>query len=434
MYIFAEPVTEEQITTIQTANDAKIQEFEQQILGTKGDGLDGEEEDQSWENLQANVQDAMDEDLRDPTHDESRQYLDPVLTSKKQDSARQHASSDDSSSIDPINRSTTAAAEDDEEVDDDSDEDVEVDEEDNDDEEEEEEEAQDDEEDEEEGGEEDDDDGNDEDSHEVVAEGMLVDNAVGRDTESYADARGDIEERLPQDGDIDGVKSPTNAENQGELDAGAKETEDRGEDEDTMKAESLEESDSTSSSEGANGSAIASDSKQEIPKTEAGMDGLDCDSGDNSQKTAAGDEFPTGADVPFIEGISQSSDATARPEGKEVLALTLTIRNKVNKSYVLRPENLGAEDQWTMEYSLDEVSNPDRAWSLYQACQLRRRKKLDDVNRRSENDDGVDVYIRRLREMSRKGAEWRKKQDEKDKALPVKVLGQPVCQNEDDQS
>lgn len=386
MYIFAEPVTEEQITTIQTANDAKIQEFEQQLCGTK------EEEDQGWENLQANVQDAMDEDLRDPNHDEGRQDLDPILTSTKKDNAGQLASSDDFSPIDPNNPMTTAAAEDEEDVDDDSDEDEGI-------EEEEEEEEEDDDEDEEE--EQDDDD-------EVLPEGILVNNAVGRDTETYADARSDVEDQYLQHEVKDGVMSPKNPGNQGELAAGAgQETEKRAVDEESTKAESPEGFDSTSSSEGGNRSAIACDSKQESAETDAAMGGFDGDNGEDSQKTVAGDR----------------PESSARPESKEVLALTLTIRNKVNESYVLRPENLGAKDQWTMEYSLDEVPKPDRAWSLYQACKMRRRKKLDDVNRRGESDDEVDAYIRKLREMSRKGAEWRKKQDEKDSALPVQVLG-----------
>ncbi|KAI4095525.1 MAG: hypothetical protein LQ339_007212 [Xanthoria mediterranea] len=379
MYIFAEPVTEEQITKVQTANDAKIQEFEQQVCGAK------EEEDQGWENLQANVQDAMDEDLRDPNHDEGRQDLDPILTSTKKDNARQLASSDDSSPVDPNNPITTAAAEDEEDMDDD----------DSDEDEGREEEDEEDEEDDDETEEQDDDD-------EVVPEGILVDNAVGRDTETYADARSDIEERYPQHEVKDRVMAPTIAENREELATGAGEqTKERGVGEESTKAESPEGSDSKSSS------AIASDSKAESAETDAAMEGFDGENGDDSQKTVAGDR----------------REPSAGPEGKEVLALTLTIRNKVNKSYVLRPENLGAKDQWTMEYSLDEVSKPDRAWSLYQACQMRRKKKLDDVNRRGESDDEVDAYIRRLREMSRKGAEWRKKQDEKDRALPVQVLG-----------
>ncbi|KAL8855191.1 MAG: hypothetical protein Q9221_000097 [Calogaya cf. arnoldii] len=420
MYIFAEPVTEEQIITIQTANDAKIQEFEQRICGKAGDAV--EQEDQGWENLQANVQDAMEEDLRDPNHDEGRQDLDPVLTSTKQDGAQQHASSNDSSTIGPSNCSATAAADDDEDVDDDSDGDEEVDEDD------------DEEEDGDEDDEEEEDDGEDEvDSDEVEPEGVLIDNAAGQGTESYADAVGDVEKQCIQ-GYGDEATSSMDVKNQEALDMGAvEETGGRGEDIDTTKAVRPEESDTTSDTTSrSEGGSVMSDPDQEKSATEAEVDRSDGDSCVDSQKKEAGDELPTGADVSFIEGISQSSDASARPEGQEIMALTLTIRNKVNQNYVVRPEDLGAKDQWTMEYSLDEVSNPDRAWSLYQACQLRRRKKLDSLNGRGDSDDEVDFYIKRLRQMSREGAEWRKKQDEKDKASPVKVLREPIDQKDVD--
>lgn len=406
MYIFAEPVTEEQITEIQTANDAKIQEFEQQVCGTMGDKA-ASEEDQSWKNLQANVQDAMDEDLRDSNHDEGRQDLDPLLTSTERDSTQEQVSSGNSESIDPSNGSVIIAADNDGDLDADSDGDEEVDEDDED-------------EDEEEDDDDDDDDYED-DEDGVVPEGMLVDNAGDRGGQISADIGTNVGGRHLQNGDSEGTLSSTGTEKQCEPDVGAiRETQGSAGSQDISKAGNLETFASTGSD---NGSSVASSSKTEESDTEGG---------EESPNSKAGDEFPTEADVPFIERITQNSDATSRPEGKEVMALTLTIRNKVNDSYVLRPENLGPKDQWTMEYSLDEVSKPDRAWSLYQACRIRRKKKLDDVNRRSENDDEVDYYIRRLREMSRKGAEWRKKQDEKDKGSPVKVLGEPIHQNHND--
>ncbi|KAL8791480.1 MAG: hypothetical protein Q9213_000097 [Squamulea squamosa] len=422
MYIFAEPVTEDQITAIQTANDAKIQEFEQEIFGKKGDVTDGEEEDQGWENLQANVQDAMDEDLRDPSHDDGRTNLDPVLISNKRNSAQEPGLSDSTGSVSPSDRSIAAAAEDDEDLDDDSgeDEEADLDDEAEEDEDEEDEEGDDDEE-------EDNDDlkdheeGNDEDSDEVVPGGILVDHGLGQDAKPDEYADGVIK---VQDEAKDAAVSLGQAEKQGVGAAGG--TANRGETSGNIEVQSLAESDHASSSERAEPSAIAD------LTSDASTDRVERDGADGNQDVQHGDEFPTGADVPFIERISQTSDVDARPEGKELLALTLTIRNKVNESYVLRPENLSAEDKWTTEYSLDEVSNPDRAWSLYQACQIRRKKKLDDVNRRSENDDEVDAYIRKLREMSRKGAEWRKKQDEKDKASPIKVLGQTNRQGKDD--
>ena len=267
-----------------------------------------------------------------------------------------------------------------------------------------------------------------------MPEGILVNSAIDQDAEPHANEIGDIEaQSLPNS---DSEVSQADTEEQGEPDFGAaEETADRGEgDADTMESQTWTGSGSTSSSGRAPPRSVSPGSFPEESKTGASAEGEDRDSGDRSQDAVPGDDFPTGADVPFIERISKTSNAHARPEGKEVLALTLTIRNKVNGSYVQRPENLGAEDKWAMEYSLDEVSNPDRAWSLYQACQMRRRKKLDEVNHRTENDEEVDFYIKRLRKMSRKGAEWRKKQDETDRASPVKVLGQAIQQDTDNET
>ena len=50
-----------------------------------------------------------------------------------------------------------------------------------------------------------------------------------------------------------------------------------------------------------------------------------------------------------------------------ILAMTLTLRNKVNGSYILRPENLTKDDDWSVEYTLSPVAEERRAWALYQA-------------------------------------------------------------------
>ena len=58
MYIFAEPVTEEQVAKIQNANLEEAQEFERGVLGR-----DPKQEDApKWADLQANVEEAMNRD------------------------------------------------------------------------------------------------------------------------------------------------------------------------------------------------------------------------------------------------------------------------------------------------------------------------------------------------------------------------------------
>lgn len=109
------------------------------------------------------------------------------------------------------------------------------------------------------------------------------------------------------------------------------------------------------------------------------------------------------------------------PKQGELLAMTLTIRNKVNTEYVTRPDILTASDTWTVEYSLSEMKHADQAWDLYRACQKRRVKKLV-----PDEDEEISLYIQELREMSQRGAIWRSEMDEGDKLRPTTVLGQAL--------
>lgn len=109
------------------------------------------------------------------------------------------------------------------------------------------------------------------------------------------------------------------------------------------------------------------------------------------------------------------------PEQGELLAMTLTIRNKVNAEYVTRPDSLTASDTWTVEYSLSEIKHADQAWDLYRACQKRRMKKLA-----PDEDEEISRYIQDLREMSQRGAIWRREMDEGDRLRPMTVLGQAL--------
>ena len=134
------------------------------------------------------------------------------------------------------------------------------------------------------------------------------------------------------------------------------------------------------------------------------------------------DGFDTRADQPFLKELDQEHNPTS---GSEVLAMALTIRNKVNGSYVQRPENIGPDDKWSVEYSLEEVTKPERAWSLYLACQTRRRRKLDGWAEKQE-EKTADPYLQKLRELSRKGALWREETDRRDGGKKVAIVGYPV--------
>ena len=166
------------------------------------------------------------------------------------------------------------------------------------------------------------------------------------------------------------------------------------------------------------GETASSEDASKVPQTELEQD-------------ASGliqDESPIEADVEG-QGAGKVRKGTERADDKEVqynplIAMTLTIRNKVNDKYVVRPEKLGESDQWTVEYSLAEIQSASRAWSLYGACQNRRKKKLDDEEL-SEEDIARNYYLRRMRELSDQGRTWRNKQDQIEMRTAKVVLDQP---------
>lgn len=130
--------------------------------------------------------------------------------------------------------------------------------------------------------------------------------------------------------------------------------------------------------------------------------------------------------LPETTGREQETPVSATKEKVileqgELLAMTLAIRNRVNAEYVTRPDILTTSDTWTVEYSLSEIKHADQAWDLYRACQKRRMKKLV-----PDEDEEISRYIQELREMSQRGAVWRRVMDEGDKLRPPTVLGQKL--------
>jgi hypothetical protein len=128
-----------------------------------------------------------------------------------------------------------------------------------------------------------------------------------------------------------------------------------------------------------------------------------------------------------IEGSSPSgTESTTKTEFQEgnspliskkrLLAMTLTIRNKVNNKYVLRPVQLAPTDEWSIEYAMAEIPGEDRSHNLYKKAQMRRSKFYE----RTDIDKHFGETLRRI---SRAGRKWRQKQDEIDQLEPTKVLG-----------
>ena len=107
-------------------------------------------------------------------------------------------------------------------------------------------------------------------------------------------------------------------------------------------------------------------------------------------------------------------------DGRELLAMTLSVKNMVNGQKVDRPSNFNADDEWTLDYELTELPS-NQALPLYNACIKRRQKALMGRGE-DETDVAANVYIRKLREISKQGRKYREQQDAIDREKGLVVL------------
>ncbi|KAL9100282.1 MAG: hypothetical protein Q9163_004327 [Psora crenata] len=390
MYIFAEPVTEAEVAKIQSSNDAKIHEFESRILGLKRDNDNQQQEDDPrWADIEANVQEAMDKDelgLEDPAEEQSEstegmvEHPDDHGLFEESHLLADEAlkgSGDGANAVAPSDATNAAEDNDGVGVEQGDDEEVEEDNEESDD------------EDAEQHGErkgegEDDDKETVKDHPDSVGE-----NQKGDESEMTSDETAPVqgcEDILEHDPAASKVARGHNAENH-----------------------------YTASETGSVASREQNQDQQEPPAAPHGELPFEKPEG-----------FETEADTPFIEELDQATTGEdAATSTKDILAMTLTIRNKVNNAFVLRPENLTPSDAWSIEYSLTEVPDGHRAWALYEACQARRKKKLD-APMPQEDAEVVSYYVRNLRKLSERGREWREEMDRRDSEKPLRVLGRDM--------
>lgn len=437
MYIFAEPVTEEQVAEIQSQNDAKIQEFERNILGLKsGEESEPVDDDGKWENIQASVQEAMDKDelsVEDSSVDQECQEGEMegenlhsrqgVLEEGPLYANRDRVVAEESTNL------VTALDEDDE--------------------------VPEEEEEEEEAGTEDvtervdqehlQDEGQEEDAEtedvtERADQEQLKDEEEGENMDEHN--KDDVEAKedgvLVDDKEPDDGKEAIEAESAILQDPADKcqVSDERGLE---QSERSVEVEPSAESQHDGGKDARSSEQPLESGVTQEGQ-GPPAASNKGTHKAekaeytppVPGEEppetnFHNEADRSFLDAIHKEKAhlETLTSESSDVLAMTLTVRNKVNDQFVLRPEKLTADDVWSIEYSLVEVPKQEKARALYEACQARRKKKLD-APMVPEDAEVISHYLMNLRKLSRRGKQWREEMDEKDSKSPVQVLGKDI--------
>jgi len=384
MYIFAEPVTEEQVAEIQGQNEAKIREFERNILGLnrehESEAQDSQEDDGKWDNIQASVQEAMDKDelsVDDPDQNQ-REAGDDDLTTNGDRVFGEELSYDHNSEIAPDEDLIAAIAGDSaEKVG-------------------------------EQNGE----------NSKVLDEGYKKGQEVKEPDEESGDAK-----------DLESEGSSGHGDDELEIHEAVPEGDSAimGESSDSDLGQSENALDGRELSEGEAAKEVTSvppDSKS-VKKADKAAYLPPLPSEESSES-----EYQTEADRPFLDSVDrETAQADTSLSSSEILAMTLTIRNKVNNQFIHRPENISPQDVWSIEYSLVEVPTQQKAKALYQACQLRRKKKLD-APMVPEDAEVINHYLANLRDLSKSGKKWRQKMDESDSRKPVQVLGREINMGE----
>lgn len=355
MYIFAEPMEEEQIQAIQESNKAAVLEFEQNVLGmtTKTDEeILEEKKNAEWDSLRTKVEESMERDELDIQEAraiaeamlEESGYLGELSAEEKERRMDELMASFE---VDHQEIEGTAAGVIEEETE--GDDEVE--------------------------------DGMQEDSEEQEEEqedGLEDGDAKAADSRDIARKEGDIKaSETEPDNEAQDKES-------GSLDTGAKGAKTQVvENEELLPDEAVESTDSekTEDEKSANGS-------QEALSTEQ------------------------------ADATTETSEA-ASPK-VDVLAMTLTIRNKINGEYIERPVDLHKDDKWTVEYALAEIPQAERASLLYEATKRRRFQALSNAKKETPWNNH---FMENLRKLSIKGREWREGQNKIDEAEgPPKVL------------
>jgi hypothetical protein len=165
----------------------------------------------------------------------------------------------------------------------------------------------------------------------------------------------------------------------------------------------------------------------------------DDDSGSSAVKSAAiSDSNDT---IPVSSSDGESSDPTSQPREEdpaleetldetiraqepgvvqdEIFGMILSIRNKVDGKYVTRPTGNNERFSWTVEYAFEELPT-DRANNLYKKLLARRRKELMEKDRETEWHR---AFEGKLASMSERGRNFRQREDEYSRGKPVHVFG-----------
>ncbi|KAK1599740.1 mitochondrial protein Pet127-domain-containing protein [Colletotrichum navitas] len=120
---------------------------------------------------------------------------------------------------------------------------------------------------------------------------------------------------------------------------------------------------------------------------------------------------------------SEEADTELDISEGELLGMVVTVRNNVNGKYVPRPSPNFSHLDWSLEYSVEEIPS-ERAKTIYSSIQERRKKVLNPYSGADRERNWYTMFSGKLEEMSKKGKQFRKQEDALSKESLVHVVGE----------
>ncbi|KAI1876386.1 hypothetical protein JX265_003912 [Neoarthrinium moseri] len=167
---------------------------------------------------------------------------------------------------------------------------------------------------------------------------------------------------------------------------------------------------------------LVAESREDSGKQEA------VESGDTSPASGVDDDSPpttTSSGEPaesLTRAATEAAEAESQEEPEELFGMVLTIRNKVNGTYVERPEKLSEDDNWNVEYTITELADK-QAHNLYKMCKRRRAGTFQQAasGRSSAWKTSFDGSLAKY---SQAGREFREDEDRRARDQPVHIMGE----------
>ncbi|KAH8882837.1 Pet127-domain-containing protein [Thozetella sp. PMI_491] len=128
------------------------------------------------------------------------------------------------------------------------------------------------------------------------------------------------------------------------------------------------------------------------------------------------------------DAVATSTPSPDSESDSDLLGMVLTIKNRVNGKYVERPENLTSKDAWDVEYTIEEIPR-GRAERLYGMMLQRRAKMLqktsDKAGDESEDTRWRTMFQGNLVTSCDSSRKFREREDAKARTKPVHVFDSP---------